>query len=482
MAFSDADLLKYDAAYCVLICRECKYAIQKNALDSHLLRHKIYRGDRQRLLSSISRLRILDSDDVQLPPAGSLPVDGLPVISGYRCRATGCGSLYGSIKRMRKHWTETHDISIPGSFACPVNLQTFFRGTKLKYFEVAKPSPTEDIEQQHTPLNINPARSSAQTSAPRYSHNRNNLDLETLRYFHHFITTTSLTLPAYGLPAYWQTDVVARALQLRWLMSGLLAISASHLSTISDDETEKRAHLKRSTQFHQDFLTGWEEVKRASGVDEAEEAKLGGQIFCIQRCCRWTFDLELISLESFSTTIRGCVDPSFPLRSITSDDNDTENLGRINTASRGSNSIIPSNGASAILESIRSLPHRMVEKLGKPDNVQDVLVTLSAIDELAECYSLSFEADDIRTAWTGMESWLSDSSDHFNELILRRTPAALVVFAHWLFLVERTAHYCWFLRGAAAKLLHRIEEDLPEDGAVRSLLDDLGVEASICEP
>src|ERR1700753_2780327 len=94
ITFGTPNLLEYNAKHRQLICRECKYAIQKSALGSHLLRHKIYRGERQRLLTSIARLALLEPDDVQLPPAASPPVDGLPIISGYRCTATGCESLY----------------------------------------------------------------------------------------------------------------------------------------------------------------------------------------------------------------------------------------------------------------------------------------------------------------------------------------------------------------------------------------------------
>ena len=143
IAFDKHDLLKYDAKHSVLICQKCKYAIQKSALESHLLRHKIYRGERRRLLSSIARLEIFEPDEVQLPPVGSSPVDTLPIISGYRCTATNCENLCASSKRMKLHWSEKHGLSDPPeTSARSVNLQTFFRGTKLRYFEVASPRTT----------------------------------------------------------------------------------------------------------------------------------------------------------------------------------------------------------------------------------------------------------------------------------------------------------------------------------------------------
>lgn len=78
-------LLEYDPTYRVLICRKCDYAIQKSAIDGHLLRHKIYREDRRRLLRLIENLELLEPDDVPVPVSDSAPIATLPVFSAYRC-------------------------------------------------------------------------------------------------------------------------------------------------------------------------------------------------------------------------------------------------------------------------------------------------------------------------------------------------------------------------------------------------------------
>ena len=235
------DMLEYNARYGVLICRECQYAIQKGALRSHLLRHKIYRGERERLLSSIAQLDLFEPHCVPLPTPNTPPIDGLPTIPGYLCTAAGCGNLCASSKRMRCHWSEIHGLSEPppnsSSFARPVKLQTFFRGTKLKYFEVA-PLPTVGAiravplfttddknennerhgEQGHdadTATPLSPPSLLIPGPLPRSS--PVDVDLEMLTYFYHFTTTTSLTLPIAEHPQpvthYWQTDVVLLALQ-----------------------------------------------------------------------------------------------------------------------------------------------------------------------------------------------------------------------------------------------------------------------------
>jgi hypothetical protein len=335
------------------------------------------------------------------------------------------------------------------------------------------------------------------------------LDLETIKYFHHFTTTTSLTLPDntqnHHSPAkHWQVDVVAQALEVHWLMCGLLAISASHLAALSDhDEMSKLGHLERAAQFRQEFSGGWGEVKHGSQVAGAhpEEAnmKTGAQMACIHRCCRWVSEPEmessselggdmeqepaLFQLHSFIQTIRGCGNPEFALRSTVGS---TEMLPE-ETPNDHSMTDVPSQllpgapGApSALLERIRTLPHRM-HPLGKPDNALDFFATLSAIDTLVECCSLSYTAyppgDEIGSrgaAWRGMESWLARVPAHFGQMVARKSHAALVVLAHWSVLVERAEHQgCWFLRGAAGKVRRLAARGLPQDGVVQGLIENL---------
>ncbi|KAK7429829.1 hypothetical protein QQZ08_003674 [Neonectria magnoliae] len=243
----------------VLICRTCKYAVQKSALESHLLRHKFYRGEKQRLMSSIARLELIEPDHVQLSSAGSPPIDGLPVISSYKCTAAGCGRLYASSKRMRRHWSESHGVSdLAESAASSVALQTFFRGTKLRYFEVMVSTASSTAVVATTATEERPLVS---MPPPTPCH----LDRETLSYFHHFTTITSLTLPFQeGNPAkYWQTGMTSQALRLRCLMCGLLVSESSSCSLRRPDQT---SGTRRNGIFKSSSLDG----KRSSSVVRAE--------------------------------------------------------------------------------------------------------------------------------------------------------------------------------------------------------------------
>ena len=525
---SGADnLLEYNAKYSLLICRECQYAIQKNALASHLLRHKIYRSDRQRLLSAIAQLDVLEPHHVPLPAPGSPPVDALPVLSGYRCTAAGCQHLTASSKRMKRHWSETHvlgdSVRLSSSFARPVKLQTFFRGTKVRYFEVASPTAplgnTEDdgdggghdhagCEEEGRnattvtpplPLRRVPAASgTAQGPSPT------DFNLETLTYFHHFITITSLTLPGAGDPQsakhYWQMHVVLRALRRRWLMCGLLAISAQHLATLADDTMTKRLHRERGAQFSTEFSIGLGQTTECDSDLEAakieeEEKNAGEQIRCLLRCAQWAlaepaFDYELgapCQLLSIMSTFRGCVVPDSTLRysCIRSNSHGRQEEGFVQgllhttTSSHGGSP--PTNSCSnstpsVLLNLLRALPFRIAEELGRPESPQDVFVTLSTTTAVIECCEISFACDEAGAAWQGVAIWLANVPSHFDQMVRRDHPAALVVLAHWAaVLLKRAEHVgCWFLKGSAKIIVLQIARKLSANGhAVLGLVECL---------
>jgi hypothetical protein len=481
--FGAGDLLHYNAQYKLLICLECKYAIQKNAVDSHLLRHKIYRGERQQLLSAISELELPEPDDVQFPSEPCEPVQGLPVIAGYKCTASECGSLYASVKRMRRHWSESHGVTgLPDSYSCAVNMQTFFRGTKVRYFEVlgkASLLAGESSPQQQGLHSVATPRLHAQAAISDSSPGLD-LDLEKLRYFHHFITTTGLTLPAgkQNPVKYWQTDVVSHALNLRWLMLGLLSISASHLAVLSEDWQVKHLHLERSVQFCQGFLAGWNEMKNAChGTDAADVMEMGARMTCIQRLCIWTSEssvAEPISLQSFVTTLRGCTNPNTILVSTTDDDTSMDTARQSTTHLTSPNAIRTGIDKSILLEHFSNLPYYMARKLGRPNGAIDFMAVMSAIGALIDCCHQAYDANDVKTAWMSMEEWLKKVSGRFTQLLVtEKSPPALIVFAQWLLLVATAERFCWVLKGLAMKMLRLVVAELDEDATFQGLLEEL---------
>lgn len=505
-------LLVYNSTYRVLICRECQYAIQKSALRSHLLRHKIYRRERQDLLSSIAQLDLCEPHEVAFPTPTSQPIESLAVLSGYRCLVEGCGSLCSSTKRMRQHQSKEHGLSEShnlNSLTFPTQLQTFFRGTKLKYFEVAgwpivgtvvAPLPIsthghhgiEDFlaqgndEQTHASIlgTPSPPQQILEASSMSLRPSTVDIDLDILMYFHHFTKTTSVTLPCISTtrPAsdYWQTEVVSYALQQRWMMCGLLAISSSHLAALSNNNTTERVHREKSVSFTSDFLTGWEQRGAAAGQEENEVEIAAGLIRCILRCAHREFAADKSKqnvcpgVHSILENIQSLVVaeselPFFGTKGSDNQENPFEQAARIVRTISGDDA------PSVPLSRLALLPSRIVDATERPDNILDVLDTLNAIAALINCCTVSFTSDDAETTFMAMAIWLVKVSDQFQSLIRRHNPAALVVVAHWAaYLVQRSANCgCWFLRSSATLILQCVQQKLANNKQVLVLIEDI---------
>jgi hypothetical protein len=499
MRLGPCNLLEYNAEYRVLICRDCRYAIQKDAFGSHLLRHKIYREERQRLLSTINDLDIVKPDDLSLPAADTPPIAALPVVPGHCCTVLRCGYLCASSKRMKRHWSDAHGVNGSDDFSAlarSVNLQTFFRGTKLKYFEVLATSSNieprlSDDKSGHDreSIGMNAAPSPAQSSPNPEPYPA--VDLETLTYFHHFITTASLSLPgaedSLSLPQYWQKDVVSLALQRQWLMCGLLAISAYHLAMFEDETKARDIHCERATKFYSEFSAGFgitdDETNRMATEAFQKAKRAGIQIKTFVNCAQWTVNGLTMSqdttlaptnfsqLEFLLRNIRSSVSPESATSSYMYQDNDDGSQRALDK----NRSPEYDNARAMLLNHVHMLPYRMAEIFGKPDDEQDAPAILLAIKALFECCIGSFESDDLSGAWQCMARWLIKTTDHFNHMVSLKNPAALVVLAYWAIILVKRAENCgiWFTHGLSRTLLLRIGEHLSTDEAAWALIEEV---------
>ncbi|KAJ5611856.1 hypothetical protein N7528_008961 [Penicillium herquei] len=508
MRLGPKDLIEYNARYKALICRDCQYAIQKNALGSHLLRHKIYREERQRLLSTISDLDIVEPDDLVLPTIDSLPIDALPVVSGYCCSLTGCGHLCVSSKRMRRHWSEVHgaDHGRSNDFSSltrSVKLQTFFRGTKIKYFEVSAtsrgsgPQPSND-EGGHGKEGF---RLNAVQSTPK-SETYPKVDIETLTCFYHFTTATCLSLPGTGdslsASQYWEKEVIPLALQRKWMMCGILAISAYHSATLHDEVTQGKSqiHRERATKLASEFFIGFGKITNddmnttidASGKVSNAGIKIESILNCIQLTLKelpmshgsTNSTANLSELLSLLGDIRNIASPELEPSSYMEQGIDGEN-SESRRAFDKNRSLANESRTVMLLRHIDELPYRMAAIFGKPQDEQDAPAIIHAIGTLSKCYIRSLESGDLSSVWQLMVAWLIETTDHFNRMVSDQNRAALLVLAYWsASLVKRAENCgCWFINGLSEKLLLSIQQHLSSDDATWILVQELWVELDL---
>ncbi|OAL05198.1 hypothetical protein IQ06DRAFT_331763 [Phaeosphaeriaceae sp. SRC1lsM3a] len=463
MVHDPQDSLSYNAAYRVLICRECQYAIQKNAISSHLLRHKIYREDRQRLLARVAELDLLDPEDVVLPSPGSPAVEGLAVITGYCCTKRECGSLWASIKRMKRHQREVHeesDLANVNAFARPVRMQTFFRGTKLRYFEVTdvlaeddaavrlietqrdnyEEDDSQDIEHQSVSMGyVSSGLSDRSPSQNRTSRSESaqspaqapGLNLEAMTYFRHYLTRTSGSLPApFDQPQEWLTTVVDHALKHQWLAYGLLALSAYNMAMMPMYDDSRDAHTRNGNHYSSEFSNGFSlELVRQQILHGTDISAIGDRMHHLLMCAyRGASDydphghrsegqhtqsyvrLVVDTLQTFAqwSFVPRCDIPQQEAifsRAKSILEFDHEEISALDPA------------CFDLLHRLGRLPARLSDALGRPDRVQEVLATLAATSALVVSCEMSFASNSKEAAWHGMLTGLHWSYER-KELVI----------------------------------------------------------------
>jgi hypothetical protein len=267
-------------------------------------------------------------------------------------------------------------------------------------------------------------------------------------------------------------------------MCGLLGISACHLAFSSGDIAARETHRERAAAFGSRYLE-WQcgSSPMMSSSNDVEVKNAGDRVACILQCAIWTL---------CEATYHGGIEPTqsnnfnlqsftIALRNLSQTDNICNEYESQETVFAKAKMILESktpdsydlSGAGhALLTRLRLLPSQLSSAFGRPDDVQDVLATLSAIAALVVCCEASFATNE---AWEGMTRWLTMITEHFHNMISASKPAALVLIAYWALLAKQAQDSgFWFLKDVAEKVWREVSERLEAgDCSVMRLVADL---------
>lgn len=297
-------LLVHLPDYGILICKPCKFAVQPKAIASHLLRHHIYRDKRRRLLDQVANLTLLEPDDVSAPSSKVSPFPHLPIATGYRCILADCGHLSISEKRMSLHMRTNHAAVARLDFDAniqQVHLQTFFRGNKVRYFEVDPGFPTEVDKSSVQPLQYQflhlPQSRIDDILPPIEPTNKcpegpeiatiTQHQIEDLMYFHQYMTSTGLSLTRGTEPTrFWTHDLPLQAATQPFLMHGILGVAAFHQALLASDGVERTRHhaagLRHQSTGLATFRSIIDQPSRQTSTALTTFARLLGVQFCVE--------------------------------------------------------------------------------------------------------------------------------------------------------------------------------------------------------
>ena len=446
-------LLEYDAEHLIIICTQCCYAIQPNAISRHLKDlHHIYRGQKRALLDSLVGLELSDPRDIAVPGPDSPPIKGLPVDDGLACNDPGCGHLCITSKRMKRHWVTFHGQSgVEGINWRSVKLQTFFRGSHLHYFIVnpVDDQPSQSIERLASNLNSNTSLASC-----------NGPDLN-IRLLEHYTTVTYKTLVQREEgEEFWRTSILRLAQEHTFVMHAILAISALHLAWL--DPTQRREKSVMATLHQQEALPLYQ-----AAMDHPDE-----------RNCHALFAFaSILSVLEFAAQR----DPDNLL--FLESTNDRDGLPTWLHLVRGGCSLLgflwpriaagpakaligpgdiqvdisqcPDDTSLAALLPLFSLDRGILVDT----DATELDVYAVALNDLRWVFALSHVNAASFTYRYLIQLWPAMVPQAFIGLLNDLRPGALVLLAYYCVLVKR-AQACWFLQGRADQLMGLVQANL----------------------
>ncbi|KAI3573691.1 hypothetical protein IWW34DRAFT_754328 [Fusarium oxysporum f. sp. albedinis] len=465
-----SQLLFYHSKYRVLLCKECRYAIQPSAISRHLKElHRIYRSDRQGLMEYAQSLDLADPAHVVLPKPHEAPVPFLPVESGLACGARDCGHLCVTVKRMKHHWAAVHsDLISTAPRWRPVDLQTFFRGNQLRYFIVSR-SPTTSQPERNAAFDSEAPSVEIGMLGALLTHDPH-WTADDLGLLLHFQNYTYLDL-GYNSESrqLWRTSIPQLACSHSFLKHGILACSALHLAYLNP--LERQRYQFTAARHQNRALPSFRSAIASANKNNYNALLAFSQLLIIHCLASEKQDENLLlvggkhesGLPDWLHVMRGSCTIFGNVWQFMKNGPFTPLMVERMLWQRLTP--VPENSEYARrLGLLTELPF-----LGKKISSQHVTeASLSpfsgALLALSRAFSKAQAARlrSVFTIWTALHMWPGQVSQDYLDLLKNRDPASLILLAHYCILLEPFESH-WYMGGFRKRLLSRIYNQLDQE-------------------
>jgi hypothetical protein len=463
-----SQLLHYLSTHRVLICKECRYAIQPSAISRHLKElHRIYRSDRQEFMEYAQSLDLVDPGDIFLPEPHEAPVPFLPTESGLACGTAGCGHLCVTVKRMKRHWAIVHgDVAADAAQWRQVDLQTFFRGNQLRYFIVCRSSTPAPQPERKSELDSEASTLEIGTLESPLT-NDSDWSADALGLLEHFKNSTYLDLGHNSESRQlWQTKIPQLACSHSFLKHGILACSALHLAYLNPSE---RQRYQLTAAYHQNRAL----PEFRSAIANANENNCNALLAFAQLLIFYCFaseeqdeNLLLVKgkhesgLPDWLHILRGsCTFFKTVLQFIEIGPLMMEGIDEKHLAP------VPENPEYARrLGLLVAIPFFRKKPIAQKVAEGALSPFPGALLELSRAFSKAQAArsSSVFTMWTAVYIWPAQVSQGYLDLLKDRDPAALILLAHYCILLEPFESH-WYMSGFRKRLLSRIYNQLDQE-------------------
>ncbi|KAL2060351.1 hypothetical protein VTL71DRAFT_9746 [Oculimacula yallundae] len=281
-------------------------------------------------------------------------------------------------------------------------------------------------------------------------------DVKSLEFLHHYHQKTSTTLGRAGKMDVWLVIIPRIALSHEFLMHGLLAVSALHLSMLQPSRREELVEFASKSESLA-LPTFRELVRRNSPSDISAVFAFAGFVIPYMLAMSGVLGVSDVEIPSpdkphWFLMARGLIHLL------------TENWMAIeqgpfasvleSTSLPVDNTWNPDDAHLAGLQTSwekRSANNKVVDEA-----LDECIKTL---DQLRRVSCLPFAPSQSLTIMSAVYYWPGNVSSEYMQLIYDKWPEALIVLAHYCVLLKQ-ADWVWFLRGVGQKLLISIEKEL----------------------
>lgn len=285
------------------------------------------------------------------------------------------------------------------------------------------------------------------------------LDVRDLELLHHFTTVTYLTMSNVAEEQkLWQGTIIKIGLQHTFLLRGILALSALHLSYLDPQQSSRYLILSSShrdislAQFRRALnsvdLSSYEAVFALSGVIPIHSLAAATSVNHLDQ----SSDLDILSsfLES-TTLLRGINLLLLPYWDIFFESR-IKTLLRVALAEGYQTFLYPG------MESLDQLQLacETIYASNQPSIQSNKATTYSnAISELRTTFARFFDTSATHFLAGIALLWTLRFSDDYYLLLKERDHGALAIFAHFAVLLSRLNHV-WWLRGLGSSLIESV--------------------------
>ncbi|KFZ10144.1 hypothetical protein V501_05329 [Pseudogymnoascus sp. VKM F-4519 (FW-2642)] len=467
-ATNTAELLQYLPAYKVVICVTCRYAIQPNAIERHLKElHKFRRDHRRPFMQYISKLDLDLPDKVREIRNTEFPVPLLPVHDGLQCMHEGCMHLCVSTKRMKGHWLSVHGRSGQIDFDWhPVALQTFFRGNLLRYFTNSHGYPATDSTRSDIPINTRDRYAEKlnwngadvdDTDPPSISRLllQSQLDESDSTLLNHYITSTSLSLATDArTKTVWQVTVPHIASQFPFLLHGILACAALHLSYL--DPGQGRELMIRGRVHQDQAMPLFRSAIENPNEDNCDAVFAFSHLLVIYSFAAEREDEQLFLVES--NTLKVLPSWLYFIRNGCSmlcdvwDEVESGPVGSLVSVWDIPITFLEAEQKPLMDSLLSAIPLQGFEDSWSEDACE---IYREAATELGVAFSCTQGPSAGFTTWDALRIWPMRISEAYLNLLSQLHPGALILVAHYCILLQRLDSH-WYFEGRAKRLLFTV--------------------------